>query len=336
MGLISLTCPACGAKLENLDDSREFFFCPYCGNRTTFDRTIVEHRGAVDLRGVANESTLLERAKNYLSDGDFTEAKSYFDRVLDINPRSAAAYMGLVACKHSARRVEDLEKDYSAEFSEDSNYRRALEYSVGDEHARYAGINGPAHLYRVGVSRIDSDREKGKAALARKHADLLTSLRTRIASLESNIAYANTSIANSRTSYSRQKRRYNGRVIKGLIAPIVLLIASVLVTLLTLNTGIVWLLLVALTFFLMAIVGTVSAFTRNKFHRPTVEAASLRGAIERQRSDQAELAQTRATLAQCEVSTRNEMNQFLAASDAELATFKREFALKYPGVSLGS
>ena len=130
--------------------------------------------------------------------------------------------------------------------------------------------------------------------------------------------------------------RYNGRVIKGLIAPIVLLIASVLVTLLTLNTGIVWLLLVALTFFLMAIVGTVSAFTRNKFHRPTVEAASLRGAIERQRSDQAELAQTRATLAQCEVSTRNEMNQFLAASDAELATFKREFALKYPGVSLGS
>ena len=42
MGFIALRCPSCGAEIE-LDESRDFAFCSYCGTKIVRDKQIVEH-----------------------------------------------------------------------------------------------------------------------------------------------------------------------------------------------------------------------------------------------------------------------------------------------------
>lgn len=42
MGFIALRCPSCGAEIE-LDDSRDFAFCSYCGTKMVREKQTVEH-----------------------------------------------------------------------------------------------------------------------------------------------------------------------------------------------------------------------------------------------------------------------------------------------------
>ena len=46
MGFIAVKCPQCGADVQ-LDDSREYGFCNYCGTKVIQDKVVVEHRGNI-------------------------------------------------------------------------------------------------------------------------------------------------------------------------------------------------------------------------------------------------------------------------------------------------
>lgn len=48
MALIAMKCPGCGADIE-MDDSREFRFCTYCGTKVMQDKLVVEHKGNVKI-----------------------------------------------------------------------------------------------------------------------------------------------------------------------------------------------------------------------------------------------------------------------------------------------
>ena len=68
MGFTSVKCPSCGASVD-LDDSREFGFCTYCGTKVVQDKIVVEHRGTIKIDGTATTDSLLERAEIMLQDG---------------------------------------------------------------------------------------------------------------------------------------------------------------------------------------------------------------------------------------------------------------------------
>ena len=109
MGFRKLFCPSCGASIE-LDESREFGFCVYCGTKIAQDKLIVEHRGNVSVSGVADTNAILERARMYLEDRKFDYAFKYCERALDLNPKNADAYFLKLMAETRSQKREDLGK----------------------------------------------------------------------------------------------------------------------------------------------------------------------------------------------------------------------------------
>lgn len=84
MGFIPMICPQCGAQVQ-LDESREFGFCSYCGTKIVQDKVVVEHRGNVGVDHSAEIDNLLRRASEYMQRGDTDGAEIYYNRVLDLD-----------------------------------------------------------------------------------------------------------------------------------------------------------------------------------------------------------------------------------------------------------
>lgn len=135
MGFVAVKCPSCGADVQ-LDDSREFGFCSYCGAKVVQEKIVVEHRGTVRIEGTVTADTLLERGKLMLKDGDFANADMYFDRVLDGNPRCAEAYWGRELC-YLRVSTEELLASYKHSIKKDSFYLKAVEFSVGETQLKF-------------------------------------------------------------------------------------------------------------------------------------------------------------------------------------------------------
>lgn len=97
MAFVSLNCPNCGAAIE-LDNSREFGFCQYCGTKIVQDKIVVEHRGSVSIDRTNEIDNLLNRAQEMINKNAFREAEVYFNRVLDIDTTNSIARKGLDLC----------------------------------------------------------------------------------------------------------------------------------------------------------------------------------------------------------------------------------------------
>ena len=89
----------------------------------------------VVIGGNANVAPLLKRAFMFLEDGNWSEADSYCEKVLDQDPENAQAYLGKLMAELRVRRQEYLE-DCEQPFNNSSNYRKAVRF--GDE--KFAGV----------------------------------------------------------------------------------------------------------------------------------------------------------------------------------------------------
>lgn len=131
MGFAALKCPECGADID-IDDSREYAFCSYCGTKLTREKMRIE----VSVKGIAGADSLLQRAFIFLEDGDFGSAAQYIERVLDLDPRCAKAYIGKFMVEHKLRRMEAI-GTMEPYIGNNSDFRRALEFSSGEEQEYY-------------------------------------------------------------------------------------------------------------------------------------------------------------------------------------------------------
>lgn len=135
MALVSLRCPSCGADIE-LDEKREFGFCSYCGTKVMMDKKIVELKGKVTVEGVSTVDKLLERARILVEDKEYTEAESYYNKVLELEPKCAKAYWGKMLCEYRipyAKTAEIREID----ITQSKNYKRAVMYATGKQKEKY-------------------------------------------------------------------------------------------------------------------------------------------------------------------------------------------------------
>ena len=90
MGFKAIYCPNCGSSIQ-LDDSREFGFCQYCGTKIYQDKIIVEHRGTISIDKTNEMNNLLSRARLFYQQGKYYDAKNYYNRVLDIDLNNVEA-----------------------------------------------------------------------------------------------------------------------------------------------------------------------------------------------------------------------------------------------------
>lgn len=97
--IISLKCPGCGANMD-VDDSRDFCFCSYCGYKIVNMKEKVEIAGAVKIDNSEAIENLLTRAQQLERSGNIDEAYSNYSRVLEMQPANATAQAGLGRVKN--------------------------------------------------------------------------------------------------------------------------------------------------------------------------------------------------------------------------------------------
>lgn len=90
-----------------------------------------EARGATSAGGFGTDvAPLLKRAFMYLEDGNWKSANEYCERVLDINPENAQAYLGKLMSELQCRDESDL-RDCEEPFDGRNSYQKAVRF--GDE-----------------------------------------------------------------------------------------------------------------------------------------------------------------------------------------------------------
>lgn len=80
--------------------------------------------------GGANIAPLLKRAFMFLEDGDWQSANEYCEKVLDMDPENAQAYLGKLMAELQVRRQEEL-ANYAYSFDHTANYQRVMQF--GDD-----------------------------------------------------------------------------------------------------------------------------------------------------------------------------------------------------------
>ena len=94
---------------------------------TDFQEKTVRESVAVN-SGNANEESLLKRAFMFLEDGDWSAADEYCEKVLDIDPENARAYLGKLMAECRVRRMEDLQ-NCEQPFDGNGNYNKILRFA---------------------------------------------------------------------------------------------------------------------------------------------------------------------------------------------------------------
>ena len=98
-------------------------------------------------------ASLHKRALLFLEDGDWDSAQEYYDRILDIDPEYAPAYIGKVQIKQRARKETDLARAKEP-FTEDPDYQKAVRFANEQQKAVYQGYN------RAIEERIDREKKE--------------------------------------------------------------------------------------------------------------------------------------------------------------------------------
>lgn len=96
---------------------------------TESDRPAVRETVVVQ-ETAANTAPLLKRAFIFLEDGDWSNADEYCEKVLDIDPECAQAYLGKLMAELRVRKVDDL-ANCEQPFDNSNNYQKAVRF--GDE-----------------------------------------------------------------------------------------------------------------------------------------------------------------------------------------------------------
>lgn len=82
----------------------------------------------VVMQGNADVAPLLKRVFMFLEDGEWDNANEYCEKVLDINPECAEAYLGKLMAELKVNEQENL-ADYKEPFVNSNNYKKVLKFA---------------------------------------------------------------------------------------------------------------------------------------------------------------------------------------------------------------
>ena len=114
--------------------------------------------------GNANTAPLLRRAYMFLEDGDWNSANEYCEKVLDIDPENASAYLGKLLSELRVRKQEEL-ADQAEPFDRRNNYQKAVRF--GDDKLKTALAGYIEHINaRNENARLDGIYTRAKNAMS--------------------------------------------------------------------------------------------------------------------------------------------------------------------------
>lgn len=121
-------CKTCG-NINKVKPGAAEGICTNCGAKQSLpdDRNIKEEMAGGNARS-ANVATFLKRAFMFLEDENWSKADEYCEKVLDLDPENAQAYLGKLMAEVHAHKQEDL-KNCSKAFESLNNYQKILRFA---------------------------------------------------------------------------------------------------------------------------------------------------------------------------------------------------------------
>ena len=170
--------------------------------------------------GNANTAPLLKRAFMFLEDGDWNSANEYCEKVLDIDPENASAYLGKLLSELKVRKQESL-KDCAEPFDTNNNYQKAVRFA--DEKLKTVLAGYIEHINtRNENARLDSIYTRAKNAMSaantesayKEAAALFESIREyQDSAVLAQSCYEKAEIARKDTILSEGKSKMSGEII---------------------------------------------------------------------------------------------------------------------------
>jgi hypothetical protein len=179
MATTALKCDLCGGKLQM--GAGGIATCDSCGMEHSMDRMkekvqevtgTVRVEGAVSVSGVADIEANMKRARIFLKDEKWNDARTYFNKVLDLDPEYAPAYVGILCVEIEIKTMEDLKNLKPKKYINTPNFQKAIDFA--DEKLKET-LNGYIDLYKEKQKKkysslfsSGSNLEEKKAALKQK------------------------------------------------------------------------------------------------------------------------------------------------------------------------
>ena len=170
--------------------------------------------------GNANTAPLLKRAFMFLEDGDWNSANEYCEKVLDIDPENASAYLGKLLSELRVRKQESL-KDQAEPFDHNNNYQKAIRFA--DEKLKTVLAGYIEHINtRNENARLDGVYTRAKNAMSaantesayKEAAHLFESIREyQDSAVLAQSCYEKAEIARKDTILSEGKSKMSGEII---------------------------------------------------------------------------------------------------------------------------
>ncbi len=114
--------------------------------------------------GNTNTAPLLKRAFMFLEDGDWSSADEYCEKVLDIDPENASAYLGKLLSELRVGKQESL-KDQAEPFDHSNNYQKAIRFA--DKKLKTVLVDYIEHINtRNENARLDGIYTRAKNAMS--------------------------------------------------------------------------------------------------------------------------------------------------------------------------
>ena len=145
-------CKMCG-EILNVSEGATVVKCDFCGA----EQTVAQSANQTD----SGFSPLLERAFLFLEDGEWARANEYFEKVLDLDPKCANAYLGKLMAELQIKTKEQLVNCVQP-FDNNRNYEKIMRF--GDEQLK---VEITSYSEQVKSNHIEATYIRAKYDLAR-------------------------------------------------------------------------------------------------------------------------------------------------------------------------
>ena len=124
-------------------------------------KAVVKESVAADNVTGASVDSLLKRAFMFLEDGDWNNANIYCEKILDIDPENAQAYLGELLIELKVSKFEKL-SEFHTTFSDNKNYEKIMRFADSELKERVKNCNDII-ARRLEVKRIKAEEDEKDA-----------------------------------------------------------------------------------------------------------------------------------------------------------------------------
>ncbi len=184
MGLIKLKCPSCGADIQ-FDGSNDFGFCTYCGTKVMQEKTIIEHKGEINVNIIQKPV----KVTNYDFEKKFAEVKNLERQYFEYGPEVSAyskreAFHKVMNCFRAAKEAGPNESRYYAEYA-DFYVRGNLELMKSGKLILTSREQFISHyILTMDNAIMYNDDDKEKQALEKKKNDTVAYLKEELCKIK--------------------------------------------------------------------------------------------------------------------------------------------------------